>query len=320
MYAEDAARVASPNTAVRPQLAEDANQTQGLIERSVRQSSQQLVDQGGRRLVLETNRDITERKRVMEALRQSEHQLQLLNESLEQKVEEKTAEVRRLAADLVLAVQRERHRVSHILHDDLQQRIYAIRMQLTFLQNELHAGNKATRNDVLDIEKQLDEVLEITRHLSIDLSPPILQDEGLSQAISWLAGQMRQRYSLSIELQADGPFMIPNEELQVLLFNCVRELLFNVVKHAEASRAVVVLEWLDEILRIDVGDDGKGFPAKVEEQQPAEEMSQEENLQLSFGLPTLRHQLSLFDGQMEIRSLPGAGTHVTITVPVAGAK
>jgi two-component system CheB/CheR fusion protein len=169
---------------------------------------------------------------------------------------------------------------------------------------------------VFDIEKQLDEVLEITRHLSIDLSPPILQDEGLSQAIGWLAGQMRQRYSLAIELQADGPFMIPNEELQVLLFNCVRELLFNVVKHAEASRAVVVLEWLDEILRIQVNDDGKGFPAKVEEQQPAEEMSPEENLQLSFGLPSLRHQLSLFDGQMEIQSEPGAGTRVNIIVPV----
>jgi signal transduction histidine kinase len=49
-------------------------------------------------------------------------------------------------------------------------------------------------------------------------------------------------------------------------------------------------------------------------------MSQEENLQLSFGIPTLRHQLSLFDGQIEIRSEPGAGTHVTIMVPVAGAK
>jgi PAS domain S-box-containing protein len=261
--------------------------------------------------------DISERRRAEEALRESDRQLQLLNESLEQKVQEKTIEVRGLAADLVIAVQRERHRISHILHDDLQQRIYAIQMQLTFLHNELDKVNQAAQNEARDIGRQLEEVLKITRHLSIDLSPPILPDEGLSQAISWLAGQMRQRYGLPIEMQADGPFIIPNEELQVLLFNCVRELLFNVVKHAEASQAVVALQWQPEGLQIEVCDDGKGFPVKMEEQPSAEEMSEEESLQLTFGLPTLRHQLSLFDGHMEIQSEPGAGTQVTIIVPIA---
>jgi PAS domain S-box-containing protein len=282
----------------------------------IAESNQQLIHQGQRRLVLETNRDVTERKQAENALRESEKQLQILNESLEQKVHEKTAEVRRLAAELVIAVQSERHRISHILHDDLQQRIYAIQMQLTFLRNELHKANQAAQNEALDIGKQLDEVLEITRNLSIDLSPPILQDEGLSQAINWLAGQMRKRYGLAIEIQADGPFIVPNEELQVLLFNCVRELLFNVVKHAEASRAVVTLQWLDDGLQIEVCDDGKGFPVKIEKEQPAEETNEEESLQLSFGLPTLRHQLILFGGRMEVRSEPGAGTRVTLIVPV----
>ncbi len=261
--------------------------------------------------------DISEQKQAEDALRESEKRLQLLNESLEQKVQEKTEEVRRLAADLVIAVQRERHRISHILHDDLQQRIYAIQMQLTFLHHELGKVHETAHSEISEIEKQLSDVLEITRNLSIDLSPPILQDEGLTQAISWLAGQMRQRYGLSIEVQADGPFIVPDEELQVLLFNCVRELLFNVVKHAGASRAMVVLQWLDDGLQIEVRDDGKGFPGKLEEKQIAGEMSEEENFQLSFGLPTLRHQISLFNGQMEIQSEPGAGTNVNIIVPVA---
>jgi len=280
------------------------------------ESNQQLLRQGRRRLVLETNRDITERKQADDALRKSERQLQILNESLEQKVQEKTAEVRRLAADLVIAVQSERHRISHILHDDLQQRIYAVQMQLTFLHHELDKVHESAHTEISEMEKQLADVLEITRNLSIDLSPPILQDEGLSQAISWLANQMKQRYGLPIEIQADGPFIVPDGELQVLLFNCVRELLFNVVKHAGASRAVVALQWLDDGLRIEVSDDGKGFPSQLEEQQIAGEMSEEENFQLSFGLPTLRHQLSLFDGRMEIRSEPGTGTHVTLVVPV----
>jgi PAS domain S-box-containing protein len=281
------------------------------------ESNQQLIHQGGRRLVLESNRDITERKHTENALRESEKQLQTLNESLEQKVHEKTAELRRLSADLVIAVQSERHRISHILHDDLQQRIYAIQMQLTFLHHELGKANETTQREILELEKQLAEVLEITRNLSIDLSPPILQDEGLAQAIGWLAGQMRKRYGLHIEVQADGSFIVPDEELQVLLFNCVRELLFNVVKHAEASRADVTLQWQADSLRIKVHDDGKGFQVKMEEQQPPEEMSDEENLRVSYGLPTLRHQLSLFDGQMEILSDPGAGTQITLIVPIA---
>jgi len=175
---------------------------------------------------------------------------------------------------------------------------------------------ETAHRDISEIEKQLADVLEITRNLSIDLSPPILRDEGLTQAITWLAGQMKQRYGLPIEIQAEGSFILPDEQLQVLLFNCVRELLFNVVKHAKASRAVVELQWQDDCLRIEVRDDGKGFPVRMEEQEPEQEMNEEENQQISFGLPTLRHQLSLFDGQMEIQSEPGAGTRVNIIVPV----
>jgi two-component system CheB/CheR fusion protein len=284
-------------------------------------SSPILDDQGRNRGILGMFSDITERRRAENALRESEKQLQLLNASLEQKVQEKTAEVRSLSADLVLAVQRERHRISHILHDDLQQRIYAIQMQLTFLRNELDGVQGAAHSEALDLEKQMEDILQITRHLSIDLSPPILPDEGLVQAISWLANQMRQRYGLPIEIQADGSFIIPNEELQVLLFNCVRELLFNVVKHAQASRAVITLQWMDDILKIEVSDDGKGFPIQIsDQQQSVTETSEEEDRQLTFGLPNLRHQLSLFEGRMEIRSEHGAGTCITLITPVTKLK
>ncbi|RPJ19651.1 MAG: PAS domain S-box protein [Chloroflexi bacterium] len=260
--------------------------------------------------------DISERKHAEEALRDHQKQLQLLNETLEQQVQEKTAEVRSLASDLVKAVQHERHRISHILHDDLQQRIYGIRMQLTFLHDELQRENEAARKEVSDIEKQLAEILEVTRHLSIDLSPPILSDEGLSHAIHWLAIQMGQRYGLPIDIQASSPFAIADEALHVLLFNCVRELLFNIVKHAQASQAMVALQWADAGLQIEVRDDGRGFPVNLPERQVAEEMSGEDGLRPNFGLSTIRHQLNLFGGRMEIQSEPGTGTRIVLIVPV----
>jgi len=264
--------------------------------------------------------DVTERARAEAALREHQKQLQLLNETLEQQVHEKTAEVRHLASDLIKAVQQERHRISHILHDDLQQRIYAIRMQLTFLRDQLPEANEIARKDASDMETQLDEILMVTRNLSIDLSPPILRDEGLSHAIHWLAARMRQRYGLPIELQANGVFALADEDLHVLLFNCVRELLFNVVKHAQASKAVVALQWSDDNLQIEVRDDGKGFLVNTPVQPGSGEMSEEDDLQSSSGLATIRHQLSLFDGRMEIVSAPGGGTLVRLLVPVTEAR
>jgi PAS domain S-box-containing protein len=262
-------------------------------------------------------RDMTEQRQAEEAVREHQKQLQFLNETLEHKVEQKTAEVRQLASDVINATQQERQRLSRVLHDDLQQRAYALLMQLSFLRDQLPAENHSARKDASAIEKELAEIVKITRHLSIDLSPPILPGEGLSHAIEWLASRMQEQYGLPVELQANGPFVIPDENLHVFLFNCVRELLFNVVKHAKASRAVVALAWLDNGVQIEVRDDGKGFPDKVSEEGKA---SMQNDLPRSLGLPTIRHQLSLFGGVMEINSKPGAGTQVILTLPVAEAS
>jgi PAS domain S-box-containing protein len=258
-------------------------------------------------------RDLTAQRQAEEALHENQKQLQVLNETLEQQVQEKTAEVRQVASELIKATQQERLRISHLLHDDLQQSIYAIQMQMTFLTTMLKDGQDAARKEAEDIASQLNEILEMTRQLSIDLSPPILRGEGLWHAIHWLAGRMQQHYGLPIELRAEGSFVIRDKELHVLLFNCVRELLFNIVKHANASRAVVELEQLDDNrLHIEIRDNGNGFPTDGREQQ----LPEGETLPRSLGLVTIRHQLSLFDGTMDIRSRPGVGTQVSIIVPV----
>jgi PAS domain S-box-containing protein len=262
-------------------------------------------------------RDITDRKRTEAALRENEKQLQFLNESLEQKVEEKTSELRQLASELTRAEQRERNRISHILHDDLQQRIYAIQMQLSFLRQELRAENEAAQREAVNIDRELDDVLKISRNLSIDLSPPILRGEGLTQAISWLASKMGQQYGMPINILADESFTISDDELHVLLFNCVRELLFNVVKHAEASHADVSLQWSGSILCIEVSDDGTGFLVSVPGAEDRE--IGEEDLQPSYGHSTIRHQLSLYGGRMEIHSRTSAGTRIVLSVPAAKA-
>jgi two-component system, chemotaxis family, CheB/CheR fusion protein len=265
---------------------------------------------------LKIGRDMTAQHQAEAALRENQKKLQLLNETLEQKVQEKTLEVRQLASEVIKAAQQERQRISHVLHDDLQQRIHAIRMQLSFLRDELSSENISARKEVSDIEEELADIVRITRDLSINLSPPILPGEGLSHAIEWLATRMREQYGMPIELQANGPFVISNEVIHAFLFNSIRELLFNVVKHAVASQAIVAMAWLNNGLRIEVRDDGKGFPDSMSEG----EAGKQDNLPRSLGLPTIRHQLNLVGGSMEINSKPGAGTQVILIVPVAEAS
>ena len=158
--------------------------------------------------------------------------------------------------------------------------------------------------------KELEDILKITRHLSIQISPPILRGEGFSHAVHWLATRMQQQYELPIEVQSTEAFIVPDKELHVLLLNCVRELLFNVVRHAEAHRAVVRLEWVKDGLRIEVHDDGKGLTPE----NLAAPGAQAKSLPPIVGLPAIHHQRSLFGGSLEISSRFRAGTRAIILV------
>jgi PAS domain S-box-containing protein len=275
-----------------------------------------LLDSLGHVIILTL--DITERKQMEDNLHKSREELKELNETLERKVQAQTTEIRSLASDLTKAEQRERNRVSHILHDDLQQRLYAAKIHVATLRDEIQEGMDAPMNEELAaIKEQLDGAVTLARNLSIELSPPILQGEGLTQAIEWLASHMKETYGLHIEVQTDDAFVIPDEDVQVLLFNCVRELLFNIVKHASIGKADVQLQQANSHLQIDVRDRGKGFDLSV---MPGYEVykigTEEKGRKASFGLPTLRHQLSLFGGHLDVASKPGDGTCVTIMMPI----
>lgn len=180
----------------------------------------------------------------------SQQRLKQLNEALERRVEERTADLTRahdrlrdLASELVRAEQRERHRIAQLLHDDLQQRLYGIQMKAALIGRDVAAGTSERLPDhVAAIEKMLAETFQRARELSVDLSPPILMNEGLTEVLKWLASQMRERHDLTIKVNTGESFYMEDEGLRTLLFQITRELLFNVVKHAGVNRATVDLE------------------------------------------------------------------------------
>jgi PAS domain S-box-containing protein len=254
-----------------------------------------------RTLALEAQREalfeeVIERKRA-------QAQLLALNELLEEQVVQRTKQVRSLASALTLAEQRERHRVATILHDHLQQLLYA----LLFRTNSLDGSSEIAPSELLkEFRSLVDEAITTTRTLTVDLSPPILEGEGLVEALRWLAHQMEELYQLDIELVVEARPHIAQKEMRILLFQSVREVLFNIVKHAAILQAQVRIWETPEALWISVKDQGVGFtPDSLSEQGLDGD---------GFGLATLRDRLDLFGGRLEIDSQPHAGTTVTISL------
>ena len=220
--------------------------------------------------------------------------------------------IRSLASKLTRAEQEERHRISQILHDDLQQQLFAIKAQLAMLKdaNEKNKGSPELQTTLDQVQSWLSDAITITRNLSIDLSPIVLQGEGLTKAIVWLASQMKEQYGLQVDLQAKGDFHNLDSHMRVLLFQAVRELLFNIVKHAGISQATVSLEQADGGRRITVSDSGKGFEVESIMNDP----------KTAHGLLMLQDRLGLIGGSIEVTSKLGDGTRVVIEIPLDGTS
>jgi signal transduction histidine kinase len=218
--------------------------------------------------------------------------------------------IRALISELTMAEQDERQRISEILHDDLQQRLFAIKAQLSFLQEpgpDSNAGS--TQKELEQVQAYLSDAINIARNLSVDLSPMILQGEGLAEALVWLNAQMKRRYGLDVELLADHDLRSMDKSLRMLIFQAVREFLFNVVKHSDQLKATISLLKDGSSDLVIVKDEGKGFDPEMVLSDQA----------LAHGLLLIKNRLALIGCSMEVQSAPGEGTSILIRIPIEAA-
>jgi PAS domain S-box-containing protein len=246
--------------------------------------------------------DITERV-------EAEKALQILTEKLEEQVAERTRlaktrsrQLQTLAIQLIEAEERERHRISEMLHDDLQQILAAAKLQLqTFIET-------SSTDPVLEtIERLLEKSISSTRKLSHELSPPVLHHQGLSGALTWLARQMKTQFGLEVDLKTTQACHIENTPLKVFVFRAVKELLFNITKHAGVNSACVAVSCPDENLVVTISDQGKGFDSEV--LAPTAAVN-------GLGLLSIRERARHIGGSLTIESKPGKGSRLTLKVPV----
>lgn len=234
-------------------------------------------------------------------------QLRQANETLERRVDERTTEVRRLAADLTLAEHAERRRIAHLLHDDLQQRLHGLAVTLALLGRAVDSADEVrTQSLIGQSQRTLGGATDLTRSLSHELAPPILNGERITDLIDWATAHARDRYGLTLHATVDESLSVKQDDIRVLMWQVLSELLFNVSKHAGSAEAWVTVQAAPRPghVRLAVEDHGHGFdPCGL--QGPR-----------GLGLASVRERIELVGGDLSIQSAPGAGTRVTVDVPV----
>ena len=260
------------------------------------------LDLRGRPMALVTMQDITGRKHVEEAL-------QAAHSELEARVAERTAQLRALAAELTQSEERERRRIAQILHDELQQLLVAARLRLEAVRERREA--RALIDDLLRIEALIGESNDIARGLSHELSPAVLHEHGLVAGLRWLGQWMNERHGLVVRVDANASVEALEHDVKVLLFQSVRELLFNVIKHSGVKRACVRMRvTADRQVTILVSDRGRGIePVRARECRMSS---------MGFGLFGIRERLAFVGGQMDVVGKPGGGARFRLVVPLPG--
>ncbi|MBX3300618.1 MAG: response regulator [Nitrospira sp.] len=213
--------------------------------------------------------------------------------------------LRALASDLTLTEQRERRKVAGDLHDYLAQLLVAGRMKLR------RAAASMTDSSGSQLLQELDQIfqdsLQYTRTLIADLAPPALQEFGLTHALQWLSEHMRP-HGLTVEVHVNADRINLPDDQAILIFQSVRELLLNVVKHGGTNHAMVAVETTSTELLITVTDGGHGFDPSVMADHDSAASSR-------FGLFSIHERMSAMGGRQEISSAPGRGTKVSLVLP-----
>jgi PAS domain S-box-containing protein len=244
--------------------------------------------------------DLTQYIHTENELRASKTKLGLRNEQL-----------RRLALRLGLTQERERRRIAAGLHDEVGQLLAVARVKLEKLVGKLMptGAHGEVAADAREIGALVDRAIRETRSLTFDLSSPVLHELGLGPAVESLCEQLDKESGVRFSVKVNTESGSISEELRVLLFQAVRELCANVVKHARAPHAEVRVHADRDRIRIVVADEGKGFDSS----KHAHNFDQ----QGGFGLFAIREMSSQMGGSFEIESTPGEGTSAALSVPLS---
>jgi len=217
------------------------------------------------------------------------------------------AQLRSLASQLSKTEERERRRIATVLHDHIGQNLVALKRKLELLRRmEPSPSNHQLLKETIELTTQ---TIKDTSSMTLQLSPPILFELGFVPAVEWLLEHHQNQNDFQCSLQDDGQFKPLNDDIKSLLFQSIRELLINVIKHAQAEKVKVSITRKGSYFKISVEDNGIGF-------EPSQKGLHKDGTG-GFGLFNIKERLNSIGGGFSIKSKPGQGTCIIMTLPLA---
>ncbi len=233
-----------------------------------------------------SNRDITDRKRAEEKLKESQNQL------------------RHLSSRLLTAQETERRRISRELHDDLGGALSLLKLRCSLIEKKLAIGLREECRQNLAF---IDQIIDSVHRLSRDLSPSIIEDLGLMPAIRWLVDNFATHHQIKVIYDISDVGSLLAKEDHVHVYRIFQEVLTNLGKHARAKTVIVKISENDEAVSFCVEDDGVGFDMEAVSMRPISEKG--------LGLATMDERARMLGGSLEISSPEGKGTRMTLRIP-----
>jgi PAS domain S-box-containing protein len=265
-------------------------------------------------------RDITERKRADQALRESKERLRSFADELETEVRLRTRELERRNAEvldqseqlrdlsnrLLRSQDDERRRIARELHDSAGQILTVLGMSLANIgQRVTHDPQLAEGvEDSRELVQQLSKEIRTTSYL---LHPPLLDENGLPEAIRWYVQGLEGRSDLKIELCISESFGRLPCEVEMALFRIVQECLTNIHRHSGSKKATIRIVRKAETVSLDIQDEGKGIPT--------EKLVSIQGQNAGVGIAGIRERVRHLRGTVNIQSNP-SGTTISVTLPV----
>lgn len=211
-----------------------------------------------------------------------------------------------LSSRLLEAQETERRYIAHELHDEIGQALTAVKINLQMLQRSLNTSSYSEQ--IEDSVAIVDTALQQVRHLSLDLRPSLLDDLGLQAALRWYIDRQAQRTGIRIELQCLPIELSLPQRVGTACFRIVQEALTNVIRHAQATSVIIILQERENALHLLIQDDGVGFDVQAAKAQAYRGSS--------LGLLGMEERALLVGGKITITSVPGNGTEIYLRFPL----
>jgi PAS domain S-box-containing protein len=246
----------------------------------------------------------------------ADHLMQRINERLEEQVRKRTTtlmekqqQLRSLASQLSRAEHRERKRLATALHDNLAQLLVLSKLKLERMQS---MAPEKSWNTMMDVKQLLDEAVNYTRTLTVNLRPPLLADgDDLQAALKWVADKMTH-HGMAIHLRNYDEPQPLSEDVLIVTYQSVQELLWNVIKHSGTTEAFVSIQRVGTQAEVTIEDHGAGFDTAAPSSSSGDGGG--------FGLLNVKERLLSIGGELTLTAMPHHGTRAVIRIPLNGAE